>query len=143
MKVRQKHVATLITGNPKYIANNPLAEAYYDQITLYLENKGFYVIRDPGEDFTCPPKSDLYVAHSRGVGRFLKFGDLDGISHPKDRVYQERYRDQFKNGTDVPPPPDEHYLFMDEQKKEIDRLAKKVRRLPSVANVEIPISATW
>lgn len=132
--------ATLITGNPKYIHDNPMASDYYDQIISYLEDHGFSVTVDPGDDYTCPPKSDLYIGHSRGAGRyrcvedvpeeawrFLKFGDLDGISHPVDRKYQVKYEKDFATDKRIPSPPDEHYVFIPEQKEAIDRLVADIR----------------
>lgn len=69
----KKETATLIVGNPKYI-NDPkikrMAEAFYDEITMILEYRGYVVIRDPGEAFTRPSSSShLWVGHSRGIDR--------------------------------------------------------------------------
>jgi len=127
--------ACIITGNPKYIENNPLAQSYYQEIETYLTTQGFAVTYDAGEAYTCPPKSDLYVAHSRGVGRsmcvkddwrFLMFGDIDGVMHPKDRAYHRKYSSKFDTNADIPPPPNEHYLFIKEQRQAIDDAITRV-----------------
>lgn len=132
--------ATLILGNPKYIRSNPAAKAYYQEIVDYLESSGCTVTVDAGEPYTCPPMSDLYIGHSRGAGRyrcveddpeaswrFLKFGDIDGVMHPKDRAYQVKYDGSFGTKKTIPDPPKEHYMFIDEQKKAIDDLLKEIR----------------
>jgi hypothetical protein len=43
---------------------------YYNRIEDYLKNKGYSVTRDKGLPKTMPPEADLWVGHSRGVGRF-------------------------------------------------------------------------
>lgn len=140
-EARTVFTATLITGNPKYIHNNPQAQNYYDEIVSHLEDHGFAVTVDPGEAYTCPIRSDLYIGHSRGAGRyrcveddplrswrFLRFGDLDGISHPVDRAYQEKYKAHFGTDKRIPPPPKEHYVFTNEQKEAIDALVEDIHK---------------
>lgn len=127
--------AVIIKGNPKFIMND-LARQYYADIQAFLEDLGVEVILDEGKDFTCPPKADFYVAHSRGCGRvrcfenkpnelrnFLKFGDPDGIIHPVDAKWQ----------ADNPPgtpsrPPKEHFEFTEAQQNAIRSKVDELRR---------------
>lgn len=112
--------AVLIKGNPRFIRGDE-AKAYYNDIIEFMEKLGVDVIEDPGADYTCPPKADFYVAHSRGCGRarcfenkpeefanFIKFGDPDGIMHPVDREWDENGRKGI--------PPKEHFIFTADQK---------------------------
>lgn len=148
----RRPLATLITGNPRFIDGNDEAEKYYQDIEKYLVDWGYEVARDPGENFTCPPKSDLYVGHSRGAGRyrcvannpdlqwrFLKFGDLDGYIHPKDAQFQKANQHLFGTSR-APTPPKEHYEFTKEQKRAIDTVSEKVfanKRRPSTESAAL------
>lgn len=124
--------AVLIKGNPRFIRGDE-AKAYYQEIIEFMEGLGVDVIEDPGADYTCPPKADFYVAHSRGCGRircfeegsrmderpnFIMFGDPDGIMHPVDRQWNENGRKGI--------PPREHFIFTADQKLAIQN---KVREL--------------
>lgn len=117
--------AVLIKGNPKFIKTD-LAQAYYQEIVEFMEGLGVTVTEDPGADYTCPPKANFYVAHSRGCGRarcfenkpeelanFIMFGDPDGICHPKDRAWF----DAGAKGI----PPNEHFVFTADQKLAIEQ----------------------
>lgn len=127
--------AVLITGNPKYIANNPLAINYYDEIEQFLKKQGVVVLRDPGNDYTCPPKADFYIGHSRGAGRircmkkgeeyrFLRFGDPDGFIHPEDAAWQAN---RGKPGVPDEPPAC-HYEFIAEQRAAILALIQQLKK---------------
>lgn len=124
--------AILITGNPRYIKGDE-AKQYYQDIINFVQSRGIEIIVDPGDDYTCPPKADFYIAHSRGCDRircvagtpkekdFLMFGDRAGFIHPVDLAWQlanppsPRYN----------PPPVEHFEFIDTQKKAIvDKIAE-------------------
>lgn len=123
--------AVLLKGNPRFIKTD-LAENYYNEIIAFMENLGVEVIVDAGADYTCPPKADFYVAHSRGCGRrrcfegkpemdnFLMFGDPDGIMHPKDR----KWHDQGAKGIPV----NEHFVFIAEQKLAIENKVAELNR---------------
>lgn len=127
--------AVIIEGNPKYIANNPLAIKYYNDIEAFLKANGVKsVMRDAGKDYTCPPKADIYIGHSRGAGRirclsqdekyrFLRFGDPGGFIHPEDA----RWQATFKPGSDESPP-DCHYEFIAEQKTAILALIRTLSK---------------
>ena len=127
--------AVIVEGNPKYIANNPLATAYYDDIEKFLKQNGVStVLRDPGADYTCPPKADLYIGHSRGAGRarcmskgeeyrFLKFGDPDGVIHPDDAKWQAS---RGKPGVPDEPPAC-HYEFISAQRTAIVALIRELK----------------
>lgn len=119
--------AVIITGNPKYI-NTPVAKKYYEDIAIYLRSLGVNEITlNGGEPMTCPPKADLYIAHSRGCDRercvtdpktpFVKLGDPEGVIHPTDlKWHQEVFK--FQRGGDITPP-DEHFLFFKEQREAV------------------------
>ena len=85
----------IIKGNPKFVAGNPAADDFYQEIKAFLENIGYVVTLDPGEPYTSPPPADLWIGHSRGVDRLrfappetktLAFGSsLPGsVNHPLD-----------------------------------------------------------
>lgn len=129
--------ATLIKGNPRFIKTE-LAQTYYQEIVEFIEGLGVTVIIDIGADYTCPPKADFYVAHSRGCGRarcfeskpdelatFIMFGDPDGICHPKDKAWFDA------GATGIPP--NEHFVFTDEQKHAIEQMVShlKASRVPT------------
>lgn len=132
--------AVLITGNPKYI-NNSLARNYYREIIEFLQSNGVEVITDPGADYTCPPKADFYIGHSRGAGRvrcferteqrndFLMFGDPDGYIHPVDLAWQNA---NPPDPNRFNPPPKEHFEFYQEQKNAI---ANKIDEIRNRGNV--------
>lgn len=119
-------LAVIIKGNPKFI-NTPLAKTFYSDVEKYLKALGYKVEFDAGEDYTRPRQdADLYVAHSRGVGRyefmeernkskFVKLGSLDGAINPEDRGWQEKV---WHPGIKTPPPFD-HFIFTDIMKDAI------------------------
>lgn len=126
--------AVIIKGNAKYITTER-AKAYYREIEDFLVSLGVDVEFDDGADYTCPPQADFYVAHSKGCSRircfkggpkekdFLMFGDPNGYIHPDDLKWQKA--NPPKEGQ-FNPPPREHYMFIDSQKKAI---VNKVREL--------------
>jgi len=68
-----KPTAMIITGNPKYLAmHQQEADKFYSDIAYFLMNMGYEVHYDPGEPYTTPPSADIWVGHSRGIGR-LRF----------------------------------------------------------------------
>lgn len=114
-KKAEARTAVIITGNPRYIANNPKAEAYYQAIEDHLAGLGYSVQRDPGAPYTSPPPADLWIGHSRGADRLrfapagtrtVAFGSSreGAVNHPADIVDQPA-------GSFVPP--DEHYVLTD------------------------------
>jgi hypothetical protein len=127
--------AILITGNPKYI-NNEIARSYYREIIEFLQDNGVAVTIDPGADYTCPPKADFYIGHSRGAGRircfertdqekdFLMFGDPDGYIHPVDLAWQQANPPDPKRFN---PPPKEHFEFYTDQKQAILNKISEIR----------------
>lgn len=133
--------AVLVKGNPKYIKTE-LANAYYIEIIDFMESLGVSVTTDPGADYTCPPKADFYVAHSRGCGRFrcfegkpeadnfLMFGDPAGIMHPKDREWDEAGRKGI--------PPNEHFIFTADQKLAIQNKVAELSKLKAPTPVVQP-----
>ncbi|WDS62210.1 hypothetical protein [Pseudomonas phage D6] len=128
--------AVLITGNPKYI-NNEIARKYYADIVQFLQSNGVDVTIDPGADYTCPPKADFYIGHSRGAGRircfertdqfndFLRFGDIGGYIHPVDEAWQNA---NPPNPNKFNPPPKEHFEFTSEQQQAILEKMYEIRQ---------------
>jgi hypothetical protein len=123
--------AVLIKGNPRFLKTD-LAQDYYTEIVEFMEGLGVKVTIDAGADYTCPPKADFYVAHSRGCGRarcfesnpdelatFIMFGDPDGICHPKDRAWF----DAGARGI----PPNEHFVFTADQKLAIEQMVTQLK----------------
>jgi hypothetical protein len=128
LQKRASQRVSLITGNPKYISNNPDADAFYNKLQKILERKGYNVSRDPGEEYTTPPETDhAWIGHSRGTDR-LRFAPdnvktvalgaeslhPDSIHHPDDK---------FK-GFDVVPGKEHYTLTPDMIKKILKRLKK-------------------
>lgn len=122
----------IIKGNPaKMVGQEQVADTYYRSIADYVTKKGFDVSFDDGEPMTCPDLNVVFwIAHSRGVERircidaeehwrFLKFGVVDGVIHPKDAQWQKSIADH-KSSTEQPPK--EHFEFTKEQKRAIDDL---------------------
>lgn len=114
--------AVLVTGNPKFIRDNPKAEAFYASLEKHLQGAGFRTSRDPGEPHTMPQPADLWIGHSRGAGRFeyapatqkyLSFGSSrpGSINHPGDTAMQPGDT-----------PTDEHYVVTPEMRTAIDQL---------------------
>jgi DNA-directed RNA polymerase beta subunit len=146
-KKAEARTAVIITGNPRYIANNPKAEAYYQAIEDHLAGLGYSVQRDPGAPYTSPPPADLWIGHSRGADRLrfapagtrtVAFGSSreGAVNHPADIVDQPA-------GSFVPP--DEHYVLTDAmraalgtEKKAEDRPVIEQKKLgPFTFNIEI------
>lgn len=126
----------IIKGNPeKMKGQEKLAESYYREIADFVEDQGFSTVFDPGEPMTCPDSSAMFwIAHSRGVDRircidskdqwrFLKFGDLDGVIHPKDAKWQKTIINHVASQEQ---PPKEHFKFTDDQKKAIVDLINRL-----------------
>jgi hypothetical protein len=67
-----ERTAVIITGNPKFIIENPEADQFYATLAEILQEAGYRVSFDPGEPYTTPPPADVWVGHSRGVDR-LRF----------------------------------------------------------------------
>ena len=133
---KKKPTAVIIKGNPaRMIGKEMLAERYYQKIKKYLESKGFVVVMDSGDDFTCPPDADVYVAHSRGVGReicipdhqkdlFAKLGDLDGAVNPNEKEWMEWFFKEENQIQASEQPPEDHFVFSKIHRKEVDRVIR-------------------
>lgn len=120
----ESKTAIIIKGNPKFIKNND----FYQEIADYLTSKGFSVEFDNGEEYTIPPKADIWIGHSRGADRLkyapketktIAFGSKlpNAINHPKDDV-ETSFHTISKS------PPEYHFVFTDEMKKAIDQSTK-------------------
>lgn len=123
-KQASENSAVLITGNPKFITDNPKADAYYQAVEDYLKDQGYSVSRDPGEPYTEPDPAQLWIGHSRGADRLrfapegtrtLAFGAPGGVNHPDDTAL---------SSGDIPT--DAHYEFTDDMRQAIaDLLIQK------------------
>lgn len=75
-KKKEKPLAIIIGGNPKYLRKlkiRPLAEKLYAEIEQLLREKGYEVEFDEGKPYTIPKVySAVWIAHSRGIDR-LRF----------------------------------------------------------------------
>lgn len=87
--------AVIIKGNPKFVAGNKDAAAFYRVLQKYLEQKGYGVSYDEGKPHTVPKAADLWLGHSRGVDRLrfappttktISLGAPNGINHSKDKA---------------------------------------------------------
>lgn len=124
-------IVVIIKGNPEKMKGmEELAEQYYNDIYNYVTEHGYNVEFDDGKEHTCPRRdAAFWIAHSRGTDRhvcideedlwkFLKFGALDGVIHPEDREWQNSLVDYHSKEL----PPEEHFIFTDEQKYAIDKV---------------------
>ena len=126
---RNNLTAVIITGNPKYIKGNKLANNFYKDIGQYLMSKGYRVSYDPGEAYTQPKDADLWIAHSRGNDRLRFAGKnvkkislgveddelVNVVNHPLDN--------SLVRGTI---PDKYHFIFTDEMKAKIDEITKEI-----------------
>lgn len=119
--------AVIIKGNPKFISNNPKADAFYQQLRKHLEGLNYTVSDDPGEPYTEPPPANLWIGHSRGADRLrfapkgvrtLALGSLGGVNHPNDTAM---------NPGDVPG--DAHYELTPDMLEKISSVAEKAASL--------------
>jgi len=124
-------LAVIIKGNPKFI-NTSDAKDYYADIEAHLRGLGYEVQYDTGKDYTRPRQdADLYIAHSRGAGRydfmeeknkkkFVKLGTLDGVIDPVDKKWQ------LANppGGNVPPPR-EHFIYDEVQRATVNKMVEE------------------
>jgi hypothetical protein len=133
--------AVIIKGNVKYVKNNPKAEAFYNDISSYLIQKGYKVSFDSAES-TILPAADLRIGHSKGLNKLnlckneraklLAIGALPEKSkntriifenHPVD----EQFLRECSAGLKFDIPIDEHYIFTNAMKKTIDRLTDELK----------------
>ncbi len=117
--------AVIITGNPKFIHNNPDAHRFYNEIKDHLEQSGHEVSFDAGEPHTSPKRADLWVAHSRGSSRLryapegtrtVLFGSAGGLTHPQDNA--------VTHGPSELVPNKYHYTLTDEMRSALVPAAK-------------------
>ena len=126
--------AVIIKGNPKYI-NSSLARDFYRDLERLLKGRGFRVSSDPGLDYTCPVRSDVYIMHSRGCSRIrclekyeqdesraiLLGSQMKGaINHPVDEAWAIAKPDDT-SWEDYGDPPKEHFILTSEMKNEINK----------------------
>ena len=127
----KKLTAVIITGNPKHIANNEKADAFYKKIKDFLESLNYEVSLDPGLPYTSPKDANLWIGHSRGSDRLtfdnttpksLAFGAPipQSINHPDDNVKT------FAKQADYVPN-EFHYVFTQEMKDAILKVTEEIR----------------
>jgi hypothetical protein len=90
--------AIIIKGNPKFIEGNQIAEKFYNDLKLFLEELGYKTSFDTGEPYTTPKGADIWIGHSRGCDRLrfastetatIYLGTKDGINHPEDKSFSK------------------------------------------------------
>lgn len=73
LEERAKPIAVIIKGNPIYIESPNFrknAEAFYKDVKQRLQQKGYRVQYDAGEDKTIPTtEAKIWLGHSRGASR--------------------------------------------------------------------------
>lgn len=117
-----KPIAVIVKGNSKYITGK-IARNFYKELYMMLLNEGFSVTFDPGEDYTCPRKADLYIMHSKGADRRRCISDKDmhkviftgsgmngAINHPVDDAWMHNKPEEMSWDA-YGLPPDEHYMI--------------------------------
>jgi hypothetical protein len=98
---------------------------------MYLKPKTAYtlswskVLRNDSnfEVERCIPKPEQW--------RFLKFGSLEGVIHPKDAKWQ---RSITNHVTTKQMPPKEHFAFTTEQQNAINILVRQLSKQPAFKN---------
>ena len=141
MSVEQHHkTAVIIKGNPELVSGNPRADAFYNELKVFLESLGFVVVFDPGESHTTPPAALVWIGHSRGADR-LRFApegtvvigigapqseegnNFPVVNHPDDEMAKLVYKNGrvVKNDNKIP---DDtyHYVLSDEMKEKIKKI---------------------
>lgn len=117
-----KRTAVIVTGNPKYITNNPDAAKFYDALESHLQGRGYAVSRDPGEPHTSPPVADLWVGHSRGADR-LRFAPegTATIAVGSNREGAINHgRDDVSRAPGTKTPPKSHYVLTHAMRDALD-----------------------
>lgn len=125
--MEQKPVAVIIKGNPAYVEDpkvRDIATAFYNEIKLILEDRGFSVVFDTGADYTIPDeKAAVWIGHSRGIDRLqyappgTKTIELQTADHTKSHTNKET------RGSD----PD-HYRLSVGDKKTLESLTGPISR---------------
>ena len=138
-KKREKKTAVIIKGNPKYLKyHKKESRKFYRDIGSFLKSKGYRVKYNAGKSYTTPPDADLWIGHSRGAGRLrfapdytktIAFGtprdrrdSFKVINHPEDDRTMAEFR-KAGNGTRGLKPGREHYIFTDEMRQELEKIA--------------------
>ena len=115
-----KPLAVIVKGNPKYITDPKVknkADAFYSRIKVILEQKGYRVVYDAGEEYTRPDvTAKVWIAHSKGIGR-LRFAP-DGV---RTYALQTKGSVKDKSNDEIGFDPD-HYVLSDTDIKELRAL---------------------
>jgi len=122
-----KPLAVIIKGNPKYLDKKeikPIADEFYKTVKNLLEEQGFHVTFDSGEDFTKPDiAAKVWVAHSRGIGR---------LQYAPDHIKTVAL--DTKNGKDGTDP--KHYQLSSKDIKNLNSLKEE----PSSGTVPLTLN---
>jgi hypothetical protein len=106
-----KPLAVIVKGNPKYITDPKVknkADAFYSRIKVIMEQKGYRVSYDAGEERTRPDvTADVWIAHSRGIDR-LRFAP-DGV---RTYAIETKGSVEGKSNVEIGLDPD-HYMLSD------------------------------
>lgn len=115
-----KPLAVIVKGNPKYITDPKVknkADAFYSRIKVIMEQKGYRVSYDAGEERTRPDvTADVWIAHSRGIDR-LRFAP-DGV---RTYALETKGTTEGKTNDQIGFDP-EHYLLSEADIKELRAL---------------------
>ena len=127
----RKLTAVIVKGNPFFIENNTLADDFYEEIKMFLEQLGYEVSFDRGMPYTQPKHADLWIGHSRGGDR-LRFSSEDtetlifgsphkgAINHPEDNSIM------YQPNSDMTPN-NFHYKFTNEMKESIVDATQRIQ----------------
>lgn len=107
----------IVKGNPKYLNDRKVknqADAFYARIKSLMEQRGYRVTYDAGEERTRPDvTADVWIAHSRGVDR-LRFAP-DGV---RTYAIETKGSEVGKTNDEIGFDPD-HYLLSEKDIKEL------------------------
>jgi hypothetical protein len=118
---KQKPIAVIVTGNPKYLENEKvksLADKFYNEIEVILKDKGYEVVRDSGKEYTEPTHTaKVWIGHSRGIDR-LRFAPDDITTIPlQTNDYKKEYKSNDERGLSK-----EHYELSDNDIQALNEL---------------------
>ena len=161
MSKKEQKTAVIIKGNPKYLKyHKKESRKFYSDIAKFMRSKGYKVRYNAGKPYTTPPDADIWIGHSRGVGRLrfspehtktIGFGvprhhsdKFTIVNHPKDERTTEEFFKKRKTTRGFKPSV-EHYIFTDAMKRELEKIAsrdyiKSLKRDKGTdpLNIEIP-----
>lgn len=144
-----KPTAVIVKGNSKYLKGK-LPNQFYNDLRDLLVDEGFNVSFDPGEDFTCPRKADLYIMHSKGASRIccikpenmhtviiMGSGHEGSINHPVDTEWMNS-KPSDMSWLDYGDPPNEHFMITPEMRTSI---IERIQDIKPTKKSKLPASS--